>query len=454
MSLDKILKPIKAGFALGLVTLAGLFSSCSVHDLRLNPKTDEYCVYKEGERFSYAKKIEEALKKAEKETNFGYKILTLEAELLPEKYKKHHKKAKTTLDEIIAESKKTIKVKANYSEDEAKKLLKSVGDIVDNKTKEHKARYYLTEGLAEGGLDCDTLVFTYLSVFDALGLSEKVSPVVTTGLDNICHVFLRYKLKSGKTFDWETTKKIKLPNGSVKSYKRAKEFEHSFRPLIYAIDVGGPICHEFFPSLTKKQLLAVHLETLGLAHFKDPYKLIEHCNASLRLFSNNSGAYQLRALAFCNLKLHEKAINDMNKAIKINEEFNLASVKKNGIKDLLGCHKYSLRADIHSKMGNYDKAEKDFAKAIELNPNHYQIYTGRGEHFYRLGKEKEALEDFNKAIKLNPKAANAYFERGSFLNKIDKFEESLKDLKKAKELGYSNFEILDYYIKDSEEEIE
>ena len=50
-------------------------------------------------------------------------------------------------------------------------------------------------------------------------------------------------------------------------------------------------------------------------------------------------------------------------------------------------------------------------KAIELNPNHVESYTGRGIAKTQLKNYKEAIEDFDKAILLNPDFAEASLNR-------------------------------------------
>ena len=50
-------------------------------------------------------------------------------------------------------------------------------------------------------------------------------------------------------------------------------------------------------------------------------------------------------------------------------------------------------------LGQYEKALKDFSKAIELKPD-FSKANNRGIAYKKLGQNERTLEDFNKAIEL------------------------------------------------------
>ena len=45
--------------------------------------------------------------------------------------------------------------------------------------------------------------------------------------------------------------------------------------------------------------------------------------------------------------------------------------------------------------GDYDSAISDFTKAIQLNPQHADAYTGRGNAYDKKGNWKDALICYN-----------------------------------------------------------
>ncbi|MDF2800433.1 MAG: repeat-containing protein [Anaerocolumna sp.] len=105
------------------------------------------------------------------------------------------------------------------------------------------------------------------------------------------------------------------------------------------------------------------------------------------------------------------------------------------------------------RSGNYDKAEKSLAKAIELNGDKAEYYIDYGMNMIQLGKYDEAVTYFQKAIqdkknlivnKNNKLALRgegiAYLKAHKFTEAIKKFEEALA----IKESDKLNLDILYY----------
>lgn len=103
--------------------------------------------------------------------------------------------------------------------------------------------------------------------------------------------------------------------------------------------------------------------------------------------------------------------------------------------------------------GNYDKAEKSLAKAIELNGDKAEYYIDYGMNLIQLGKYEEAVTYFQKAIQdkknlivnKNNKVALrgegiAYLKAHNYEEAISKFEDAL-DIKESDGL---NLDILYY----------
>jgi tetratricopeptide (TPR) repeat protein len=59
----------------------------------------------------------------------------------------------------------------------------------------------------------------------------------------------------------------------------------------------------------------------------------------------------------------------------------------------------------------YDKALRDFDKAIQLDPSDPSLYQDRGYTWHLKGNEFKALSDYAEAIRLNPEFALAYNNR-------------------------------------------
>jgi len=83
----------------------------------------------------------------------------------------------------------------------------------------------------------------------------------------------------------------------------------------------------------------------------------------------------------------------------------------------------------YRRMGEFDKAEEMFKRAIEMDPRNYRTYIELGWHYCRQEKMDKAEEVFKKSIEINPGNNLAYVELGQLyfdVKKLDKAEETFK----------------------------
>jgi tetratricopeptide (TPR) repeat protein len=59
------------------------------------------------------------------------------------------------------------------------------------------------------------------------------------------------------------------------------------------------------------------------------------------------------------------------------------------------------RGWLHSRLGQNDKAEDDFAKAVQANPSDALMWRERGRFYLTLGERDKAADDFKKAQELS-----------------------------------------------------
>jgi eukaryotic-like serine/threonine-protein kinase len=90
---------------------------------------------------------------------------------------------------------------------------------------------------------------------------------------------------------------------------------------------------------------------------------------------------------------------------------------------------YMLKAVAESEMGQFDLAEKDFDRAIQLSPSPdatYLLLLNRGMTRIRNGKQSEALDDLKSAIALNPHDSRADLGLAQFQLELGRIDEAAR----------------------------
>ncbi|MEM7076176.1 MAG: tetratricopeptide repeat protein [Pseudomonadota bacterium] len=93
------------------------------------------------------------------------------------------------------------------------------------------------------------------------------------------------------------------------------------------------------------------------------------------------------------------------------------------------------RAISHERLGNWDAAEKDFRRALELNPEHPQVLNYLG---YSLVEKQikldEALGMIERAVQRQPNSGYIVDSLGWVLYRLGRFEEAVGHMERAAEL--------------------
>lgn len=111
-------------------------------------------------------------------------------------------------------------------------------------------------------------------------------------------------------------------------------------------------------------------------------------------------------------------------------------------------------------LGADPDAKKAFLKAIELEPNSYQIWYAYGVTMSYVFPGEDTIKIFDRVLELNPKFAPAWYERGKILEKLKRNEEALDSWEKAVALEpnlvkvYFSKMFLYYELKNKEGAIE
>ena len=104
---------------------------------------------------------------------------------------------------------------------------------------------------------------------------------------------------------------------------------------------------------------------------------------------------------------------------------------------------YIARADIHFKLHDFERAVNDYEQALKIDDKADKAWFGRGMAKGRLGLIDEGIADLSVFIQRNPQNSLAYTKRGvRYLWKGDR-ENAGKDLRKAIALDPGNAEAHD-----------
>ncbi len=109
---------------------------------------------------------------------------------------------------------------------------------------------------------------------------------------------------------------------------------------------------------------------------------------------------------------------------------------------------YSNRGNSKVELEDYRGAIQDYNKAIKINPNYAEPYSNRGNSKGELEDYGGAIQDYNKAIKINPNYAKAYITRGNAKYILGDKESACSDWAKAAKLGITQAsELIKEYCK-------
>ncbi len=152
---------------------------------------------------------------------------------------------------------------------------------------------------------------------------------------------------------------------------------------------------------------------------------------------------------------YNKALEDLNKAIELDEKLGLAYFSRANclyqmqeqIEMISGEQNNTVSLTMKGNTNNdnseeeksvalsYNQVLDDYQIALFLNPKFFFGYYNRAYIKLRLGEYKSAVEDLNHAIELEPEFAEAYFNRGLTKIYLNDIEGGALDLSRAGELG-------------------
>lgn len=208
----------------------------------------------------------------------------------------------------------------------------------------------------------------------------------------------------------------------------------------------------------------------GFAKVKNGDKAgaIEDFNKAIALAPDYEDAYAYRGAMMAALGKLDEAMADFEKAISISKICETAYLGRAVEKQKMGDFERALDDYLHvylinkkkylnqfkyvmsvgvceMELGHFDRAEKFFSQAINLNPNSDEAYEQRGYARHRLANYKGAIEDYDKAIALKPPNVAAVIEKANVKDHMGDYYGALADYKYALDLVGENSDVA-YFV--------
>jgi TolB-like protein/Tfp pilus assembly protein PilF len=166
------------------------------------------------------------------------------------------------------------------------------------------------------------------------------------------------------------------------------------------------------------------------------YRAIEYFSQAVRADPNYAIAYSGLADAYAILQGYDKSVSPLAAQVKAREY----ALKALSLDDTLSEAHVSYASVIQSADFDFAGAEREFKRAIELDPKNGGAYLFYALLLTGLGRFDEAETNLRRVLELEPTSQNVNRHYGNFLMVVRRYDESEKQLRKAVELD-PNFQV-------------
>jgi tetratricopeptide (TPR) repeat protein len=143
---------------------------------------------------------------------------------------------------------------------------------------------------------------------------------------------------------------------------------------------------------------------------------IDACTAIIFLDPQNDGAFVNRGIAYRRIGDVERAIRDYDEAIRLNPR---------------AADAFNNRGNAFRARNDFARAIRDYDEAIRLDPHYAHAFNNRGIIFLERGDADRAIADFDHAIAEAPTYANAFRNRGIARLHQNLFDPAIEDFDNA-----------------------
>jgi len=169
---------------------------------------------------------------------------------------------------------------------------------------------------------------------------------------------------------------------------------------------------------TPKEKLSSITKTLSN---EDLSRELKRTNHLIALDNQNADALYNRGWIYEHKGEFEKAVKDYTRALTIDDSHTDA---------------YYNRGLIYLVQGKYSLAIADFTEVIKQKREDADVYNNRGNAYMQINEFESALNDYDTAISLSPDDPDLYYNRGIVYRHREEHGKSRQDFQKAADMGH------------------
>ena len=102
---------------------------------------------------------------------------------------------------------------------------------------------------------------------------------------------------------------------------------------------------------------------------------------------------------------------------------------------------YNAKGYEYFKIGKYEQAIDEYNKALKLNPQYFGAYVNRGNAYEAMKRHWTAIRDYDRAIEINPNYGGAYMNKGVVYTKMKLYDQAISSISKGIEIDPKNGEM-------------
>ncbi len=166
----------------------------------------------------------------------------------------------------------------------------------------------------------------------------------------------------------------------------------------------------------------MHAQLILLYRMQNMEACLEELNACIRFAPQSVPCLIRRAEFNIHLNQAERAFNDLNQALQINDQLHEA---------------YWMKGKIYAANGDTEKAISSFQTAIEVNPTFFDGFISLGLFLAERG-DPIAEEFYRSAIELRPQSLEAQYNFAMFLQQEQRLDEAIGSYREILALDSTN----------------